>query len=38
MRMDYTADLLHNFVSDETASGTARRKTYVLLLTVPEAV
>ena len=33
-----TADLLLTFVWDETASGTARSKTSMLLLTVPEAV
>ena len=36
--MDCTADLLLTFVWDETVSGTARSKTSVLLLTVPEAV
>ena len=36
--MDCTADLFLTFVWDETASGTARSKTSVLLLTVPEAV
>ena len=36
--MDCTADLLLNFVWYETASGTARSKTSVLLLTVPEVV
>ena len=36
--MDCTADLLLTSVWDETASGTARSKTSVLLLTVPEAV
>ena len=36
--MNCTADLLLTFVWDETASGTARSKTSVLLLTVPEAV
>jgi hypothetical protein len=36
--MDCTADVLLTFVWDETASGTARSKTYVWLLTVPEAV
>ena len=37
-KMDCTADLLLPFVWDETASGTARSKTSVLLYTLPEAV
>ena len=36
--MDFTADLLLTFVWDKAASGTARSKTSLVLLTVPEAV